>query len=119
MPITETLAARIDGVYMKRDGFLEDVISGRDLNDRNRYMVRGQLLYQPSDDLSVRVIGDYAKRNEECCGAPFLPAHDTVNTGGVDQLPAIDHRDHRTGARRGDQRRSVRARDLDHAGPHL
>src|SRR4029453_2443679 len=61
-PITDTLAARIDGLYMQRDGFLEDVISGGDYNDRNRYMVRGQLLYQPNDDLSVRLIADYANR---------------------------------------------------------
>jgi len=81
-PITDSIAARLDGVFMKRDGFLEDVVSGRDLNDRNRWMVRGQLLYQPTDNLSVRVIADYAKRNEECCGAPFLPAHDVNVVGG-------------------------------------
>lgn len=72
-PITPTIAYRLDGVYAKRDGFLTDVISGRDLNDRDRYLVRGQLLFEPSDDLSVRIIGDYADRNEECCGGAFLP----------------------------------------------
>ena len=82
-PLSSTLAARIDGTYVKRDGFLRDVISGRDVNDRNRWLLRGQLLYQPSSDLSVRLIADYSKRNEECCAAPYLPAHDTVNTGGV------------------------------------
>ena len=79
--ITDTIAARIDGVYMKRDGFLTDVISGRDINNRNRYVIRGQLLFQPSDDLSVRIIGDYSKRNEECCGAVYLPASDYNATG--------------------------------------
>ena len=39
--LTETIAARIDGVWMQRDGFLEDVISGRDINDRDRWMLRG------------------------------------------------------------------------------
>ena len=33
---------------MKRDGFLEDVISGRDVNDRDRWMLRGQVLFQPT-----------------------------------------------------------------------
>ena len=80
-PITDTLAARIDAVIMKRDGFLEDVISGRDVNDRDRYLLRGQLLYKPSDDFSVRIIGDYSKRDEECCGAPFLPARDNTAAG--------------------------------------
>jgi len=73
-PVADTLAFRIDGVYAKRDGFLKDVISGRDLNDRDRYLVRGQLLYEPSDTLSVRLIADYSERDEECCGATYLPA---------------------------------------------
>src|SRR4030095_7983354 len=37
-PVSDTVAARIDGVWMKRDGFLEDVISGRSLNDRDRWL---------------------------------------------------------------------------------
>ncbi len=87
--ITDTIAARLDGVYMKRDGFLEDVVSGRDVNDRDRWLLRGQLLYQPSDDLSVRFIADYSKRNEECCAAPYLPASDAVLTpSGVERQPS-------------------------------
>ena len=75
-PISDTLAARIDGVYMRRDGFLDDVIGGGDYNDRNRYLLRGQLLYQPNDDLSVRLVADYTNRNEQCCAAVYLPTRD-------------------------------------------
>jgi outer membrane receptor protein involved in Fe transport len=71
-PITQTLAARLDAVYVNRDGFYHDVTNGTDVNDRNRYFVRGQLLYEPSDDLSVRLIGDYTHRNENCCGAVYI-----------------------------------------------
>jgi len=81
-PITDTVAARLDGVYVKRKGFLKDDISGRRVNDRDRWMLRGQLLFQPSDNISFRLIGDYSKRDEECCAAPYLPAHDTISTGG-------------------------------------
>lgn len=73
-PITDSLAARLDGVYFKRDGFLTDVISGRRINGRDRYLVRGQLLYKPNDDFSIRLIGDYSDRREECCGATYLPS---------------------------------------------
>ena len=79
--ITDSIAARIDGVYLKRDGFLTDVISGRDINNRDRYLIRGQLLFQPSDSLSVRIIGDYSKRDEECCGAAYLANRDYNSTG--------------------------------------
>ncbi len=70
--IAEKLAARLDAVYNKRDGFLPDVISGRKTANRDRYLLRGQLLFTPSDDWSVRVIGDYSHKDEECCGASFL-----------------------------------------------
>ncbi|MFL6850720.1 MAG: TonB-dependent receptor [Sphingomicrobium sp.] len=80
-PLTDAFAARLDGVYVKRDGYLKDVISGRTVNDRDRWMLRGQLLYQPSDNLSVRIIGDYSKRNEECCAATYLPAFDVTAAG--------------------------------------
>jgi outer membrane receptor protein involved in Fe transport len=69
----DTLAYRLDGVYTKRDGFVEDVISGRTVNNRDRYLLRGQLLFTPNDDLEVRLIGDFAKRNEECCASNYLP----------------------------------------------
>jgi iron complex outermembrane recepter protein len=71
-PLSETIAARLDGVYSKRDGFITDAVSGRKLNGRDRYLVRGQLLFQPNDELSFRIIGDYAKRDEECCAASYL-----------------------------------------------
>jgi iron complex outermembrane recepter protein len=78
-PITaDTVAARIDGVYFQRDGFLKDVVTGRTFNDRDRYLVRGQLLFAPQDNLEVRIIGDYADRTEECCAAPFLPTRNVT-----------------------------------------
>jgi outer membrane receptor protein involved in Fe transport len=80
-PLSSTLAARVDAVYLTRDGFLEDVISGRDVNDRNRFLVRGQMLYQPNDDLSVRFVADYTRRREECCAASYLPARDFTAAG--------------------------------------
>ena len=79
-PISETVALRLDGVYSKRDGFMHDVISGRDVNNRDRWLVRGQVLWQPTSDLSVRLIGDYSDRREECCAATYLTAQN-ISTG--------------------------------------
>jgi outer membrane receptor protein involved in Fe transport len=80
-PISDTVAARLDGVWMKRDGFLKDVISGRRINDRDRWLLRGQILFQPSDNLSFRLVGDYTHRDEECCGATYLPVQDVTAAG--------------------------------------
>ena len=80
-PLSDTLAGRIDGVYLTRDGYFRDAISGRDINDRDRYLLRGQLLWEPSSDLEVRIVGDYSSRDEECCAASYLPAQDYTAAG--------------------------------------
>lgn len=85
-PLSDTVAGRIDGIYVNRDGFFRDAISGRDINDRSRYLLRGQLLWEPSSDVEVRIIGDYAKRDEECCAASYLPARDYI--AGVGDAPS-------------------------------
>ena len=71
-PLGDTVAARVDGVYFKRDGFYNDVVNDTDVNNRDRYLVRGQLLFEPSDTLSFRLIGDYSKKEEACCAAVFV-----------------------------------------------
>ena len=76
-PITEQLAFRVDGVYVKRDGFYTDQQNGKDINNRDRYFLRGQLLFEPTDALSIRLIADYTKRAESCCAATYVDQ--TVN----------------------------------------
>jgi iron complex outermembrane receptor protein len=83
VPLGETLAARVDGVYVKRDGFYRDTTNNTDVNDRDRYFVRGQLLFQPSDDLKVRIIGDYTHRNEKCCAAVYVSREDNPYIGNL------------------------------------
>ncbi|MFL6734761.1 MAG: TonB-dependent receptor [Sphingomicrobium sp.] len=80
-PFSDTIAGRLDGVYFKRDGFMKDQESGRRVNNRDRWMVRGQLLFQPTDDLSIRLIADHTKRDEECCVGSYLETFDTVSDG--------------------------------------
>ena len=72
LPLGETIAARVDGVYVKRDGFYRDYTNNTDVNDRDRYFVRGQLRFEPSADISFRLIGDYTKRDEKCCAATYV-----------------------------------------------
>ena len=91
-PITDTLAARLDGVWVKRDGFYKDTTNNTDVNDRDRYFLRGQLLFEPTDALSIRLIADYTYRNEKCCAATYIdnsvnPYIGNLNNPGV---PADD-----------------------------
>lgn len=87
-PISDTIAARLDGVWVKRDGFYKDTTNNRDVNNRDRYFLRGQLLFEPTDALSVRLIADYTKRDEECCAATYVgptvnPYIGNLNTPGI------------------------------------
>ena len=66
-PITETLAFSIAGNYNKRDGYGRDLNLNTETNDRNRYGFRGQLLFEPSSDLKIRLIADYDNIDEICC----------------------------------------------------
>ncbi|MEO9468499.1 TonB-dependent receptor [Parasphingorhabdus sp.] len=68
-PISDTVAFSLAGNLNKRDGYIRDVVINSDLNDRDRWGVRAQLLFKPSDDLSFRLIADYDKLDEVCCGA--------------------------------------------------
>ena len=57
-PISDDLAFRVEGVLVKRDGFYNDINNDTDVNDRNRWFTRGQQLYEPNDQHSIRLIGD-------------------------------------------------------------
>ena len=67
----DVLALRFAGQYNLRDGFIHNTFDDEDYNNRNRYSLRGQALYQPNDDVSLRLIGGYYKRSEMCCIAPY------------------------------------------------
>lgn len=71
-PLTENLAASLSGNYNGRDGFFEDLGTGDDYNQRNRWGVRGDILWEPTLDMSFRLIADYDKIDEECCGLTNL-----------------------------------------------
>ncbi|NLS25388.1 Vitamin B12 transporter BtuB [Sphingomonas sp. S2M10] len=66
-PVAEHVALRLDGAYRKRDGYLNDANSDRAVNDINRWLVRGQALFDKGP-VSVRLIADYYETDEQCCG---------------------------------------------------
>ena len=67
-PISSTVAVRLSGSVNERDGYFNNLVTKNDINDRNRWSVRADVLWQPSADFSVRVIGDYNLIREKCCG---------------------------------------------------
>jgi iron complex outermembrane receptor protein len=66
-PLTDKLAYRLTGYVNRRGGFIEDTFQDRKVHNFRNFTVRGQLLYKPSEDLSIRVIGDYSEQKQTCC----------------------------------------------------
>jgi outer membrane receptor protein involved in Fe transport len=64
-----TAAFRLSGGVTQRDGYVENQTTGEDLNERDRYSLRGQLLFLPTDSVSVRIIADISEIDEKCCTA--------------------------------------------------
>ncbi len=71
-PISDTLAFRISGNINERDGYYTNIVDGSDVNERSRWSARAQLLWEPNDVMSWRLIGEYNKIDEVCCGAVQL-----------------------------------------------
>ena len=71
-PLSDTVAFGLSGSYNQRDGYYENLAGGDALGELNRYGVRGELYFLPSDDLEVRLIADYDDFDEACCGVANL-----------------------------------------------
>ena len=84
-PITENIAFSVDGSYQQRDGFGEIVNLGEEINNRNRYSLRGQLLIEPTSDLSIRLIADYNDIDEVCCQTSTL----VLGPASIDAIGAV------------------------------
>ncbi len=81
-PIVDDKAAyRVTYAHTVRDGILENVHSGRKVSDYDNTSVRAQLLFDPGEDLQIRLIGDYSAQNAECCIQPLADVFTHYDNG--------------------------------------
>ena len=95
-PVGESSAVRVGGVYHRRDGFFESPDTGDQYDTVDRYGVKAQFLYQPSNALEVHLIADFARSDSNCCWsaaiafngptAPLIGAYGALN--GLTFVPA-------------------------------
>ncbi|MGQ2935961.1 MAG: TonB-dependent receptor [Sphingopyxis sp.] len=71
-PLSDTLAARIAVSSTSRRGTIYNVTSDRWTQSQDNIGIRGQLLWQPNDDLSVTLSGDWNKQDAVCCSSVFV-----------------------------------------------
>ena len=70
-PLTETLSGRLSVYHTGRDGTLENLSTGRDINNENKTGARAQLLLDPGNDFTLKLIGDWSHQQEDS-GAQVL-----------------------------------------------
>jgi len=71
-PVADNVGVSLSGSVNERDGYFKNLTDGSLLNDRDRWDVRGQILWKVSDNLEARIIGDVSEIDEICCGVSNL-----------------------------------------------
>ncbi|WP_404369676.1 TonB-dependent receptor [Sphingomonas sp. MMS24-J45] len=66
-PITDKLAIRLSSSATRRNGTIDNVASGTDLHRLRNLGFRGQVLYKPTDGLSLTLAGDFNVQKPLCC----------------------------------------------------
>lgn len=84
-PLNDNLAFSVSGSLNQRDGYFVNLTNNAKLNNRDRWDLRGQMLWK-FDQTEVRLIADMSKIDELCCGVSNL-----LNgpTGALVQNPAF------------------------------
>lgn len=65
--VTDELAFSLSGGINTRDGYTDSLVGLDKINDRDRWNLRGQMLYEPTEDATFRLIADYSEIDETCC----------------------------------------------------
>lgn len=92
-PVSDDAAFRLFGSYRKRDGYMR-IFSGpalteRDGNAKESWNLRGQFLWKPSEDISVRLIADVGHKDDECCYAGIVRPGGPGRPGGLTVYQAV------------------------------
>ena len=69
-PLSKKLAARVSFTGTQRDGLFYNVHTQQNINDINNIGFRGQLLYTPSDNVKITLIGDASTQKPNGYGWP-------------------------------------------------
>ncbi|MFM6829439.1 MAG: TonB-dependent receptor [Novosphingobium sp.] len=81
--LPDLLAVRISGAVSENDGFLFNKTTNTRAQNYRNESVRGQLLFTPTPDFELRIIGDYAKQTQDHVLSVFADSHTTYANGAI------------------------------------
>jgi iron complex outermembrane recepter protein len=64
LPLTDTLAVRVAGFYLNRDGYTKNLFNNTRIDGRDMYAVRGSIRWEPTIDTTVDIMGYYFKEDD-------------------------------------------------------
>jgi iron complex outermembrane recepter protein len=65
IPLGDTLAARVGGFYLKRDGYTKNLFDGSRDDGRDMYAVRGSLRWEPTETTTVDFMAYYFREDDD------------------------------------------------------
>lgn len=80
-PLTKKLAGRLSFSGTQRNGVLQNVVTGKSVNDLNNIGVRGQLLYNPTSRLKITLVGDVTDQKPDGYAQVFAGVVKTQRAG--------------------------------------
>lgn len=99
IPLSDTVAVRFSGLYQANDSYYDNVgpVEGIDVAEaQDNLSGRAQILWEPTDRLSILVAGDYiAENGTGYTGSNYALALGTLEDGNItqEQFDDIDPRD--------------------------
>ncbi|WEJ19523.1 TonB-dependent receptor [Pseudomonas sp. SD17-1] len=78
-PLTDTLAGRVAAYRTDENGYVENRFDGDTLGGGRRQGFRGQLLFKPQEDFSLRWIGDYNEEHSSAGTRSLFSTGPTIN----------------------------------------
>src|SRR5258706_9158884 len=82
------LAGRLSVSGTLRDGMIQNVTTGKDVNNQNDFGTREQLLYRPDESFSLRIAAVYILQQTICCAQSFVRVGTTLKPA-AQQFPAL------------------------------
>ena len=79
VPLSDNAAGKVSFSYKNREGYITDRFNGHDYNDIETLSIRGQLLFEVSDELEVIASVDYTKDDTNSRGYTLVS-----NSAGTD-----------------------------------
>ncbi|MCJ9427791.1 TonB-dependent receptor [Kordiimonas marina] len=86
--LSKTLMGRIAVRYVNRGGYGKNIADGSDIDDANQFSVRGQLLWKPSDDVSLRLAAEHHEEDDKNYIPKFRgPSYDPAPIPALEPQP--------------------------------